>query len=395
LPRFGRNAPPGLKILVVLSLLLPLLQSIPLPPTLWSTAPGRDLVVQSFEAAGISGWTSLSVDPHRTLLALSALVTPLAVLIIGWSCRQADLISLGWLVVALALANFLLGSVQVLTLGELGSLYDTFLAGGVMNGTFANRNSTGLFLVGALGLAALLPPPRLHPVVLPARIALCALLLVGIVLTRSRTSLVLAAIPILLTALRVFWWSSRNVPSERRARRVLLAGGVVGLGAALAAAGLALVPGRVADTVERFQALGDDARFYIWEDGAYAASRYWPLGAGVGTFDDVFQVDESLENMTKRRAGRAHSDYLELAIEAGLPGLLIVTAWLAFLAWLAWRVRLSRLRWFAWANAAFLLVIALQSITDYPLRNQALLAVAGFALLGLARVGAAPSGESR
>jgi O-antigen ligase len=99
--------------------------------------------------------------------------------------------------------------------------------------------------------------------------------------------------------------------------------------------------------------------------------------------------------MTKRRAGRAHSDYLELAIEAGLPGLLIVTAWLAFLAWLAWRVRLSRLRWFAWANAAFLLVIALQSITDYPLRNQALLAVAGFALLGLARVGAASSGESR
>lgn len=393
--QFIRNAPLGLKVLLVLSFLLPLLQSIPLPPDMWSRAPGRDLVSQSFEAAGHSGWMSLSVDPRRTLLALSALVTPLAVLVVGWSCRQAELIALGWLVVALGIANFLLGSVQVMTMGDFGTIYDTLLSDSVMNGTFANRNSTGLFLVGALGLAALLPPPRLHPAVLPVRIALCALLVVGIVLTRSRSALVLAGIPLLLGAFRIFWWSSRNAPSETRARRVLIAGGAVGLVVALAAAGLALVPGRVADTVDRFQASGDDARFYIWEDGMYAASRYWPIGAGVGTFDDVFQVDESLENMTKRRAGRAHNDFLEVAIEAGLPGLLLVAGWLALIAWLAWRVRLSRLRWFAWANAAFLLAIALQSITDYPLRNQALLAVAGFALLGLARIGAEPSGKTR
>jgi len=109
------------------------------------------------------------------------------------------------------------------------------------------------------------------------------------------------------------------------------------------------------------------------------------VGAGQGTFDEVFQVDESLENLTERRAGRAHNDYLELALEAGLAGLVLAGAWLVLIAWLSWRARRSSLRWAGWAGSSFLLAIALQSITDYPLRNQTMLAFAGLALLLLAR----------
>ena len=105
----------------------------------------------------------------------------------------------------------------------------------------------------------------------------------------------------------------------------------------------------------------------------------------MGTFDEVFQIDESLENTAQRRAGRAHNDYLEIAIEAGLPGLLLIAAWSAMCIWLAWRARRSPLRWAGWAAAGILLAIALQSATDYPLRNQAMLCLAAFALLVLAR----------
>jgi O-antigen ligase len=158
------------------------------------------------------------------------------------------------------------------------------------------------------------------------------------------------------------------------------------LGIAAIGALLTLAPGRVGDTMQRFEN-DNNPRAYIWEDATYSANRFWPMGAGMGTFDEVFQVDESLENMTLRRAGRAHNDYLEVAIEAGLPGLALIAAWVALLAWLSWRARLSRDRWIAWSGALILLAIALQSITDYPLRNQSMLAVGSFALLVLARFG--------
>jgi O-antigen ligase len=156
---------------------------------------------------------------------------------------------------------------------------------------------------------------------------------------------------------------------------------------------VAFSPGRFADTLDRFGGDREDARVYIWEDGAYAADRYWPLGSGTGTFDEVFQIDESLENMSVRRAGRAHNDYLEVAIEAGVPGLVLIAGWLALLLWLSWRARNSHDRWIAWSGAVILLVIALQSITDYPLRNLSMLTFASFGLLILARFGAPPQHE--
>jgi O-antigen ligase len=162
---------------------------------------------------------------------------------------------------------------------------------------------------------------------------------------------------------------------------------VLGAAALVAASGIALLveaPGPIDEALERFEAQ-DDPRRYIWDDASYSARRYWPMGAGMGTFDEVFQVDESLENLSYRTAGRAHNDYLELAIEAGIPGLALAGLWLALIGWLSWRARLSSQRWMAWAGSSFLLAIALQSITDYPLRNQTILAFAAFALLLLAR----------
>lgn len=161
-----------------------------------------------------------------------------------------------------------------------------------------------------------------------------------------------------------------------------------------AAATVALAPGRMAETLERFEGASNDPRKYIWEDATYAASRYWPLGAGMGTFDDVFQVDEALENIGQRRAGRVHNDFIEVAIEAGLPGLVLVAGWLGLMATLIWQARRSSDRWVAWAAASFLLAIGLQSITDYPLRNQTMLATAAFALVLLARIASARRARS-
>ncbi|MEM6476987.1 MAG: hypothetical protein AAF687_12540, partial [Pseudomonadota bacterium] len=95
------------------------------------------------------------------------------------------------------------------------------------------------------------------------------------------------------------------------------------------------------------------------------------------------------------RAGRAHNDYLEIAIEAGIPGLALVAGWLILVGWLSVRVSRSPFRWAGWASSAILLAIALQSITDYPLRNQTMLAIGSFALLMLAKLATPPSSEAK
>jgi O-antigen ligase len=259
-------------------------------------------------------------------------------------------------------------------------------------GTFANRNSTALFLGFTLGLAALLPAPRAHPAILPLRLVACALLMVAIILTKSRTGLVLTLIPLGLASLRLGFSAlhrRRGVRSQARGSgsAVLAVIGAIALMGAGTASLFLLAPGRVSETMERFETK-DDPRRFIWDDATYAAGRYWPVGAGTGTFDEIFQVDESLENMTMRRPGRAHNDYIELAIESGVLGLAVAGFWVLLLGWLSWCVRNSSQRWAAWAGSGFLLAIALQSITDYPLRNQTILAFASFALLMLARIAA-------
>ena len=75
---FWKSAPFALKALTGLSILLPALYLVPLPQSVWSTLPGRDLMAKSYELVGREGWASASVEPVRTLLALTALIVPLA-----------------------------------------------------------------------------------------------------------------------------------------------------------------------------------------------------------------------------------------------------------------------------------------------------------------------------
>ncbi len=383
--RFLREAPLALRGLVAATFMLPILQVLPLPEPVWTALPGREAVIASLDAAADrGGWMSLSVDPRRTLLALTALVTPFAVLVAGWSLPRNRLIDLGWLVVALGVVTVLLGAVQIGTASEASTLYGSRAPGKILLGTFANRNTTGLFLGFALGFAALLPAPRAHPAVLFVRLAVCALLFLAVALTQSRTALVIALLPLLLGAARGLSAILRRQQDTPVPSKVLAGFGALAL--VVAGGGVALIAGteRVEAVLARFEAK-DDPRRFIWEDAVYSAGKYWPAGAGMGVFDEIYQVDESLENLTLRRPGRAHNDYIELTIEAGAAGLILAASWIALIGWLAWRARSTPQRWAAWGAAAVPLAIAAQSVTDYPLRNQTVLAMTGFALLLLAR----------
>ncbi len=381
---FFREGPVFLVILVVGSLLVPLLQTLPLPPAVWTALPGRETVTESLAAAGRSGWFAMSVDSARTLVAFIGLFAPLAIVVLGWRCTGNGLARAVLVVIGLGPLNVVLGSIQVLS-GGTGILYVENEMPGVLFGFFANRNSTAIFLVCSLILMATLPPSRTMSLSGLAKCSTALLLAVGVVLTQSRTGLVLLVIPLALYAVHfasVRFATAKQTIRQPAGRTLMIVGAVL-----LAVVGFATMSNttRLDSVLARFENT-EDQRTLIWDDAQYAARRYWPVGAGMATFDEVFQADESLENISPRRAGRAHNDYLELAIEAGAIGLALLAAWVLWVVIAAARAMATAQRWPALSGAGILLAIALQSVLDYPLRNQTMLCLAALAIALLAPV---------
>ena len=373
-----RRMPRALIVLAFLTMLLPLLQLVPLPPGIWQALPGRDLVEQSLALIGRSdSWFAWSVDRSRTLVAFASLIPVLAVLaLFPWGRRGAATAVL-YLIVAMGLANFLFGALQLAIPGGLLNPYPV-LSDGRLYGFFANHNSAGLFFVIALcaSIGAFQMAKR-RSVERNVLAGAALIFVLGTVLTNSRSSTTLLLLPLALIA----WIALLSIGDKRRRLKM----GAIGFAAiALVGAGAAwlLSNTRLATTAERFGSL-EDHRPEIWEDSLVSAERFWPVGSGTGTFRDVFPVDESLEYVLAGNAGRAHSEYLEVAIESGIVGLLLIAAWVLFLAWAVFRAR-NRSNWPVVRAAGLAgLCIFLQAFLDYPLRNQAMLCVAGLLIAAM------------
>lgn len=381
--RFFTTAPKPLVILVAASVALPLLQIVPLPPGLIAGLPGRDLVTEAFAAASYGGWSPLSVDRIRTLVAATGLIAPLTLIVIGHDMALSRLGRLPLIIVGMGLLQLLPGAVQVVGQPGTANLYPELPMPGVLFGTFANRNATGIFLDCALIMLAALPQARPFSMASMAKVLTATLLVIGVLLTQSRTSMVLLALPATFATLKLvmsrFEAGAARPDSLKRPLQALLAVAI-----AIAAVTPFMVDSRLQTSFARFERT-EDRRTDIWEDARFAASRYWPAGAGMGTFDEVIQLDETLETLTNRRAGRAHNDFIEIAIEAGAFGLGLVAAWALWIFVTSWQAIGTPARWFALAGTTVFAAIALQSCLDYPLRNQTMLCVAAIAITLLAR----------
>ena len=371
--------------LLGLTLAIPLLQLLPLPPAIWQSLPGRDLAVATFDLLDLEGtWMPFSLDRARTLTALSALVPALALALGVFATRKAlaPMAGNGWLVaiVAMALANFMFGALQLLTSNGPLNWYPV-LTSTRFYGFFASHNTSGLLFV--IALCALFGLSQRHGSrnSNPSRrrrfnllLLGCALVfLLGIVLTQSRSSLALSVIPIGAFAL-AYIFGART--STKRPKWQVLSLVLVPLAALIA---FAASNDRLQSTWDRFDDL-EDARPAIWTDTLSGIERYWPAGAGVGTFDEVFQVEESLETLHPMKAGRAHNDYLEVALESGIVGLVTIAAWIVYLLSQVFLRIVPARDYVGMATGLAILSILLQSTIDYPLRNQTIICVAAVLL---------------
>lgn len=377
-----------------------LLQLMPLPFSWWTAMPGRELARDALtltgQAGAAHGW---SLTPDRTLNSLFSLAVPAAMIMTmaALNPRERRLL-LPWLLGAIA-ANVLLGLLQLLVggAGRFRPFAITNMDSAV--GFFANRNHSAVLLAAALPLAACLTTwPLRRPASRTALRLVAAggvvLALLAILAAGSRAGLAMAVVGLAWAAILLWPDMRRGFARQTPAVRwALLVVPVVGVGMLVALAMLGSRDEAIRRLIDpRFY---DDVRMQSLPTSIAMMRDLLPFGSGFGSFEPMYRAAEPRALLHLRYLNHAHNDYVELVIDAGIAGaavLLVAAAWFAVrtVSVFGRRASLDGIdRCLARAASGILLIAALASVTDYPVRTPIWMLVAAIAAMWLAGPGSA------
>jgi hypothetical protein len=353
----------------------------PLPAAIWTSLPGRAPIAEGFALVGAAAPSlPISLTPEATLASLSGFLPPIAAFCFaaGMICARGGQ-TLGWTLPALAAGSLLLGIAQVFG-GQSSPLYVyEFQNRGAPTGFFANVNhqaTLGLMALPFLGALAGLA--RLRAVINQVEygklllIAGMALFSVTLVVFAGSVAGLLMLGPTLIASYLIAFGMGKL-----RSWRTVIAFGVI-LGIAAVAYGVGTHPAVQAELGATLDD-GPGSRMSAIDGGGAAAAAFFPVGSGLGSFMTVFSAFEAPAPTSTTFMAHAHNEYLELAIELGLVGVLILAAvliWFARMGATAWGGAPgsdTRYRQAAWTALA---VVAVHSLADYPLRTPAIAVIA-------------------
>ena len=368
--------------LVALVIALPLLQLLPLPSALVSWFPGRSELWAGRAALGLEvpTWVPWSLDPNATLAGVRGLLPASAMALLAtqlgpvWQKRLAVIVvAVAVLMVPIGIAQVAQGPHSTLRPYVPTNLHDAV-------GLFANRNhyasllATALvFIFGGLLLNARGGRSRSARVLqMIGWMLLGAILLLGIVLSRSRAGVGLAGLVSIAMLLVAFTRRREHPETFRWFLGFVVFGGLIAFQFGFLA---------IAD---RFAQAGDQ-RWDVTAGVLAVSSNYSWLGTGIGSFPAVYAAHEPIELVGDKILNHAHNDWAELWVELGVA-LLAVAALFAW--WLSSRAReLIASGSLAQSSQALrltgigvLLTLSVHSLVDYPLRTTAVSVV--FALGG-------------
>jgi O-antigen ligase len=104
-----------------------------------------------------------------------------------------------------------------------------------------------------------------------------------------------------------------------------------------------------------------------------AALEFGPVGSGLGSFAKVYPLFENPDSIDQTWVNHAHNDYLEIAVEWGLPGIALVAIFLLWWLSAIWSMaRAPNASLYAKAGAIGSAAILLHSLVDFPLRTSAI-----------------------
>jgi O-antigen ligase len=357
---------------------------LPLPHSIWSNLPGRELIAETDKIAGLGAlWRPLSLGPNETWNALYAMLIPAAAFVLFSRMTSANHHMMIGITLVIGLVSAFIGILQVLG-PDNGALYFYRITnGGTAVGLFANRNHHAVFLaclipmlaVFASGFSGRVASRRVFH---GGALAAGATLLLLILISGSRAGLLVAMIGICAVPMLFkpegksaderskgrlpTWVNTRNVALAATAFTVIL---------------VAILSSRASSFDRLFGESDDGLRLQIWGPIAKIAWTYFPFGSGLGTFADVYKIHEPAAMLSPEYLNHAHNDLLELLLTAGFPGLFLLLV--AIVAWgrqayglffktsdNSRQIRMARL------GAVIILMLATASLVDYPLRTPSL-----------------------
>lgn len=373
-----------------------LLQLVPLPPAVWTLLPGRSLYEQAATVGGIDQpWRPVSLTPDLTWASLLGLLPVFAIILAFSRMPDAWRRHLVTFLAALVLLSGILGLAQV-TGGSGGPLRLYAITNkDAAVGLFANRNHQALLLVMGLPIMAIWSrmvqfDKRYEAA--PKWIALgVAIFLIPLILvTGSRGGLLLlgVAVPAALLLLR----GKRTVGHEERIysrfdglfKWLPLVAIVIVLTLAVILARTTALDRLTATT------LAEEQRNQIFPYLVEAATSFFPFGSGFGSFDSVYRAFEPVVLLNQSYMNQAHNDVLQLIIEGGLPGVILLLAglwWYGKRAIAHWRGTgvVSTTQLLGRLGSVLVALILLSSFVDYPLRTPIMAVILAIAMLWMAQ----------
>jgi O-antigen ligase len=384
---------------------LPMLQLIPLPPGLSHMLPGHGLISDIDKVAGVNAWRPISMVPTATRNAFFSLSIPLAALLLGVSVTPEEQRYTLPVVLVLGLASALIGLLQAIGTPNSPFYFHELSNDGSATGLFANRNHHAYFLaclfpmIGA-SAAIYARRPSARTTIFWIALVVAIAIIPFILITGSRSGLAVALVGMAagLTVNRLGTRSIRVLVKNRSGAKSYAA--YFGVAAAAGVLVVLSIMFSRALSIERLMAPGqlDDLRFSLWGPTLRTTWTYFPFGSGMGSFVEVYQIQEAHDMLGLSYVNHAHNDWLEVLMTGGLWGGVIVA--IAVAAWAktsakAWRNRGADTIHdvFARLGSIVLLLLAVGSLGDYPLRTPSIMVLAVIAALWMNSPGRSTTGS--
>jgi hypothetical protein len=365
-----------------------IVQLIPLPPGFWAGLPGRELIARIDGLIGLDVWRPISLSPARTANTLASLVVPLAALVLFATVRDRNTILLG--LVFFGVLSGLVGVLQLSSDPRSAIYFYKITNSGSAVGLFANRNHHAVFLACCVLISLYLMRPLSQRLPNWKRWSLAGsvvFMTLAIVANGSRAGLIALFLVILIAAIAAVLERSRFTRRDSSAsavRRYLFPAGLAVTGAVIFT--LFAFAGR-STAISRLLAGGqiEDLREKLLPYLLNMITDFQPFGTGLGAFEYAYKMREPYELLNPSYLNQAHNDWLQFPIEGGVAAITVMVVGLGFAA-----IRLFRLAKLSrgdaprvdecWLGFGLLLILAIASVVDYPLRVPSIMSVAIIAL---------------
>ncbi len=376
-------------VIAALIALVPCLQLLPIPESLWSAIPARKALLSDLHTVGVEtvDWR-WSLTPMATEHALWSLLPALAAFLAVFTLDAKQRRRLLQVLVAVLGCNVLFAFFQAgLPADSALRIYPSVASG--FGGLLVNTNHQGtaciigMVLSIGLGMEAWLRSQRGE--ISPQRVWLYALAAIGFLLTiplsTSRAAMVIA-----LPALALVVVLTGVVKPTRHGRRHRVRLLVAALMGVVALIGLYSAMGWMGVD------LAEEKRHVFALATLKLGMTHAPLGGGFGSFVPLFAAAAPPDAVGSFYVNHAHNEYVQWWLESGIFGVLVLASALALLGvalrkLIALRGRGTQavLAATAWVSVA---AVLMHSWADFPLRTLTLMTttalLAGVMLAALA-----------